>query len=330
MPLQGKKAFVTGSNGFTGSFLTEELLKRGMEVHCLVRKTSNLRWIGNLNIKTVYGELTKPETLKGLLKGIDYIFHTAGVKQGRNWEDFASVNQRGTKNLLEAAVREAPGLKKFIYVSSMAVMGPSKDGSPVAETKGCKPVTFYGESKLKGEEAVFEFKHRLPVVSLRPPALYGPRDEDMLKMFFAVKMGVKPFFGFRKKYISLCYIDDFIQACVLSAEKDIKSGNAYFIADEQVYSWEDVHKEIAEALHVRAVKLKIPISLVFTTAFLSELVAKVSNRSTLFTRQKVREMLGQWVCDISKAKSELGFNPKYGIKQGIGISAKWYKENNWL
>ena len=327
MLLQGKKAFITGSNGFAGSFLAETLLKKGMEVHCLVRKTSNLRWIGNLKVKIVHGEITKSETLKGLLRGMDYVFHAAGAKQGRNWEDFASVNQHGTKNLLNAAAREAPSLKKFIYISSMAVMGPSHEGKPVAETLSCKPVTFYGESKLRGEEAVLEYKNRLPVVSLRPPALYGPRDEDMLAMFKAVKMRVKPFFGFKKKYLSLCYIDDLIQACILAAVKETKSGSAYIIADENVYSWEDVHHEIATALHVRAFKLNVPVSLVFTSAFLSELVAKVSDKSTIFTRQKVREMLGHWVCDISKAKKELGFKPQFDVKKGIELS---YKENGWL
>ncbi len=326
----GEEALITGANGFTGSFLAAELLRRGIKVRCLVRSTANLRWLKGLDVSIVNGEITRKESLKGKLSGINYVFHCAGAKQGRDWNDFAKVNILGTENLVETALAEALGLKKFVYISSMAAMGPSCGSEPSSEAAVCNPLTFYGTSKLKGEEEVLKRKNLLPVVILRPPAIYGPRDEDMLAMFKAVKFRVKPFFGLKEKYLNLCYIDDLIQGCVLAAQVPVKSGSIYMVADENIHSWEDVYREMSLALNIKALKLKIPVGLILTSALISELVAKGSGKSTMFTRQKVREMSGNWACDIRKAKAELGFKPKFGIKKGIALTAKWYVENGWL
>ncbi len=327
---KGEEALITGANGFTGSFLAKELLKRGIKVRCLVRSTANLRWLKGLDVNVVNGEITKRESLRGLLSGISYVFHCAGAKQGRDWDDFANVNVHGTGNLIETALAEAPGLKKFVYISSMAAMGPSCGSKPSREDSVCNPLTFYGTSKLKGEEEVLKKKNLLPVIILRPPAIYGPRDEDMLAMFKAVKFRVKPFFGLREKYLNLCYVDDLIQGCILAAQVPVKSGSIYIVADEDIHSWEEVYREMSLALNIKALKLKIPVGLILTSAFISELVAKGHGKSTIFTRQKVREMSGNWACDISKAKAELGFKPEFGIKKGIPLTAKWYIENGWL
>ena len=116
----------------------------------------------------------------------------------------------------------------------------------------------------------------------------------------------------------------------MAAQVPVKSGSIYIVADEKVHSWEEVYREMSLALNIRALKLKIPVGLILTSALISELVAKGSGKSTMFTRQKVREMSGNWACDISKAKAELGFKPEFGIKKGIPLTAKWYIENGWL
>ena len=330
MPLSGKNVLVTGSNGFVGSFLTETLLKEGAEVFCLVRKTSNLRWLKDLKVRFVYGDISDKSSLKGIFKNIDYVFHTAGVKKGFSKEDFLAVNYNGTKNLIEEVYRENPNVKKFVYISSMAVMGPSLDGKPICENNECKPISYYGESKLKGEEAVLSFSKKIPVTIIRPPAIYGPRDEDIYSIFKAVKLKVKPIFGFKRRYISLCYIKDLIEGTILTIKTDKSNGNIYIISDDKVYTWQEILDQIAMVLNVKSFTVKIPISLVFTSAYISELIARVSNTSTIFTRQKAKEMICDWHCDISKAKNELGFIPKYDISKGVPETAKWYKENSWL
>ncbi|MFH1825088.1 MAG: NAD-dependent epimerase/dehydratase family protein [Candidatus Firestonebacteria bacterium] len=328
--LNGKKALVTGSNGFVGSFLTERLLKEGMEVYCLVRKTSNLRWIKDLKVKFVYGDISDKDSLGGLFKNIDYVFHTAGLKKGWTKEDFLDVNYIGTKNLVEIIYKENPNIKKFVYISSLAVMGPSLDGKSINESNECKPVTYYGESKLRGEEAVLEFSKKIPVTIIRPPAIYGPRDEDIYSMFKAVKLKIKPIFGFKKRHISLCYVKDLIEGVILSTKTDKSNGRIYIIADDKIYAWKEILDEMAKTLEVKAFTIKIPVSVIFTSAYLSELVASVLNTSTIFTRQKVKEMIGDWPGDISKARNELGFVPEYDLHTGISETIKWYKENKWL
>ena len=106
------KILVTGSNGFLGSFIVEELLKRNFEVKCLVRKTSNLRWIKNLPVEFIYGEITKPETLEAAVKDTSYIFHVAAIKRALVKEDYYRVNQEGTANLLNAASKYCKDFKR--------------------------------------------------------------------------------------------------------------------------------------------------------------------------------------------------------------------------
>jgi nucleoside-diphosphate-sugar epimerase len=95
------KALVTGGTGFIGSHLVDELLKRGYEVRCIVRDTSNLRWLEGKNVEVVKGSLFDVSFLKTVLKDVDYVYHIAGVTKGRNYQDYYRGNVETTKNLLE-------------------------------------------------------------------------------------------------------------------------------------------------------------------------------------------------------------------------------------
>ncbi|OGF51869.1 MAG: hypothetical protein A2044_01325 [Candidatus Firestonebacteria bacterium GWA2_43_8] len=330
MSFKGKAAFVTGSNGFVGSFLVEALIKEGAHVKCLVRRTGNLRWLKDLNVELVYGDITDAESLQGNLKGTDYVFHIAALKHSRKKSDYKKSNIEATENLLKTVKKEAPGIKKFVFLSSMAAMGCSTRENPVCEADECKPLTHYGESKAEAEKVVLAFQQYFPVTIIRPPAVYGPRAEDILAMFKAIKSGLRPIFGIKKKYLSMVYVEDLVSALLLAALSSKSAGKAYIIAEDKHYSWKEIQDAVAKTLNVRAFTLKIPKTVLMGSAILAELFSGVTGINVLLTTHKVRELTGDWVCNIGRAKEDLGFESKYDINRGMELTAKWYKENKWL
>ena len=154
------KALVTGATGFIGSHLVEELIKKGYGVTCLVRKTSHLKWIEGLDVTILCGDCEDEGSLDHLPPDFDYIFHLAGLTKARKDEDFFCVNARGTENLMKAISTKVPGLKRFIYLSSLSATGPSNNGTPLNETTVPKPVSSYGKSKLEGEGVIARYKDR--------------------------------------------------------------------------------------------------------------------------------------------------------------------------
>jgi dihydroflavonol-4-reductase len=325
------KALVTGANGFVGSHLVEALLKRGYEVAGLVRKTSDLSFLSGLKLEYRYGDVTDIDSLRAALNGADFLFHLAGLTRAKNREEYFKANARGTKNLIQSCLEINPCIKKFIYVSSQAAVGPCKDFYPLNEDAKCEPITDYGRSKLQGEKEVLSFKEKFPVTIVRPPAVYGPRDKDILFFFQMVNKKIIPLFGFRESYISLIYVKDLARGIILAAENQKCSGQIYFIADERVYSWTEAGKIIQRCLGVKALRLRIPKFLLFAFASFSEMIARLKAESALINLQKANELSQRfWLCDISRAKNDLGFSTEYDLEKGALETIRWYKENKWL
>src|SRR4030042_186902 len=150
--VEKKKALVTGANGFIGRELAEELVRRGWEVTCLVRRPRGLGWIETLQVRLVRGDCREKPTLGPAVEGADYIFHLAGVIDALEWEEYYQANVVGTRNLLEACAERNPGLRKFIHVSSISAAGPSEKGRILTEDAPNRPVSDYGRRKLGAGE----------------------------------------------------------------------------------------------------------------------------------------------------------------------------------
>ncbi|CUT00042.1 NAD dependent epimerase/dehydratase family protein [Candidatus Kryptonium thompsonii] len=185
------KALVTGGTGFIGSHLVDELLNRGYEVRCIVRDTSNLKWLNGKDVEIFKGSLFDIDFLKKAVEDVDYVYHIAGVTKGKNYQDYYRGNVETTQNLLEACL-ENQKLKKFVLASSLAAVGPGDDAIPVDETRQYNPITSYGKSKAEAEKVTLSFKDKLPITIVRPPSVYGPRDTYTFELFKYVKFGFLP------------------------------------------------------------------------------------------------------------------------------------------
>ncbi len=318
-------ALVTGATGFIGSHLCEELLKRGYRVTCLSRTSSNLKWIENLEIRLINGDCTDKGSLTSAVESADFIFHLAGLTKSTREEDFFCVNEKGTKNLIEVVAAKNPRLKRFVFMSSLAAIGPGLDGFPVCEDSEPAPVSSYGKSKLAAEKVLMKYKDSIPITILRPPAVYGPRDKDWLVMFKMIKKGI--FFDLGKCYYSMLYVDDLIQGIIVCAENEKAAGEVYFLSDSETYSGEEIAAEIASALNVRAVPLKVPK---FVIPLIARIGEKIDKRG-IINRDRIKDFShSYWVCDPRKVINEIGFVPKVGLKEGIKWTADWYRIHRWL
>lgn len=326
-----KRVLVTGATGFIGSHLVERLARRGVFVRCLVRKTSNLRWLQGLDVEYAYGDITEYGTLTSAVTGVDTVFHLGGMTKAHTEEELYLANANGTVNLIKAVVENNPRLKRFVYVSSQAAAGPSPDGGPIAESDPAHPITPYGESKLSGEEAVLTFHSQIPVTIVRPSVVYGPRDTDIYIIFRFVSRGVKPVIGWRKRYVSLIYIDDLVEGILLAAEKEEAAGQIYFLVSDPMATYQELDRMIAGSLKKKAVTVFVPIGLFKMVVAIIEMIFRMQGKLPTVNRRKVRDLQERyWICDGSKARDELGFRPRVSLHEGIERSVAWYRDSGWL
>ena len=156
------KALVTGANGFVGSLLTQQLVAKGVQVKCLVLETELLGEISDLDVEIIYGDLCDKDSLGGPVKDVNYIYHLAAIKQSWDESLLYEVNVSGFENLLQATLESNPHLKKFLFVSSQAAVGPNLQTEPLTELNVCTPVDHYGKSKYQAEEIAKQYMDKIP------------------------------------------------------------------------------------------------------------------------------------------------------------------------
>jgi nucleoside-diphosphate-sugar epimerase len=193
-----------------------------------------------------------------------------------------------------------------------------------------RPVSPYGWSKLQGEAAVLDVRDRLHVTVLRPPVVYGPRDRGVLEIARWVARGLMPMPAGPSRTLSLCYVEDLVTALLTAGEATLPSGEVFHVAAEEALTWEQVGEALGEALGVRPTPLRIPVPILLAFATGADAWAWSTGRPGYFSRGKVREALGHWLCDAGKARRQLGVALGVGVTKGTAATVKWYREAGWL
>ncbi|MDP3276278.1 MAG: NAD(P)-dependent oxidoreductase [Deltaproteobacteria bacterium] len=326
------KVLVTGASGFLGSHVAEKLVARGDSVRCLVRRSSKIELLEKLGVELAYGAIDQADSLPNAVRDVDAIVHCAGLVKARNAEEFDAVNHEGSRALAQAAIEHNPGIKRFVLVSSAAVMGPCDPGQPHTQDTPPGPITEYGRSKLRGEEAVRNLRDRLPITVLRPPAIYGPRDSEMFAFFQMVSYGVAFKMGGGFDQMAIVYGEDCADACIAAIDAEVQSGNVYFVDDGHARSFDQMADDIARSLQVETWgRPVVPLAVLRLAAKASDAYAKAANKAMMFTSDKVNELaIKHFIFDTSATRRDLGWEPKHLFAEGTKITARWYRENNWL
>jgi nucleoside-diphosphate-sugar epimerase len=327
---------ITGGTGFIGSHLVEALCVRGVPLRCLIRRDSSKRHRFSFPtaVELVFGDLVSGEGLSAALEGVHTVIHLAGVTKALSTSEFYSGNAQATGNLaqaisdLPAAVRAV----RFVYVSSLAAIGPSSGGTPVSEDAEPHPITHYGKSKLEGERIA---RALIPgAVIVRPAVVYGPRDTDVLEMFRSISKGFVLEIAGGERWFQAIYVKDLADGLLAAACAPQAAGRAYFLAHAKAVSWSQMSFAAASIMFKQPMRprvLRIPAPLAYAVGGLAEVWSRLTGKPGIVSREKVKEArCSHWTCDTRRAAQELGFEAQTPLDLGLAQTLAWYKEAGWL
>jgi len=327
------KILVTGSTGFIGSHLLDLLLAQGHDVRVLLRAQSSAGSLGDRVVERITGSFDVVDSLREAVSGVDAVYHVAGLTAARDRAGYFSGNVTATRNLLDAVERFNPNVGRVVHVSSQAAAGPSPDGEhPLDETAPRRPITTYGESKAAAEEVVEQRMERLPLTIVRPPAVYGQRDPEILRFFAMVARGFAPLIGFDQKKVSLVHVQDLVRGFVLAGENPAAVGRTYFISSEEFYTWPQVGEVTAAVLGRKRVRsLRVPHAVVFVAGALSGMLGRFQAKPPVFNYEKARDITRRyWTCSVDRAVHELGYRQEISLEEGVRRTIDWYREVGWM
>lgn len=312
--------------------MAELLSKQNHDVRVLVRKTSNKKHLESLDrIEFAEGAVEDADAVAKAVEGVDAIIHSAGLVKAKDDDEFHRVNVQGTRNLIAAAKRSDAKLRRFVHVSSLEVSGPSRDGKPVPVEQE-DPCTAYGRSKKAAEKAVLEAKSDLPITILRPGAIYGPRDTEILDAFKSVSRGLMPTISGGKALGVFVYGPDCAAACIKAVDADVPSGSIYFVVDRTgPMTQKEFLETVEKALGKRAlVRLSLPAGLLKTVARGVALYGKTADKAVMLTPEKANMLLQHFVCDASRTFEDLKWDPQWSLNDGVKETANWYRAKGWI
>ena len=324
-----RNVLITGATGFVGSHVAEALAARIEQVRAVVRPTSDTARLRTLDVAIETATFEDRTALRRAVQGAEVIVHLAALTHARTREELERVNVEGSRALRDAALAADPRPRRIVYMSSLAAAGPSC-GRPVARTDAPRPLTAYGRSKLAGERVLLEAADRLEIVILRAPAVYGPRDPEMLRFFRMARFGVLPVPSGPARPLQLVHVEDLARAVVAAVEAPAARG-VYHVAEAQAHAWADVCRMLGRVAGRRVRLLRVPPAAIGAAAAVSELGARLSGRSSIFNRDKALELLAEgWLCDTEAAREELGFEAQIPLEEGFRRTWQWYRNEGWL
>jgi len=218
-----------------------------------------------------------------------------------------------------------------VLSSSLAATGPSSTRLPLTESQPSLPVGAYGESKLQAETVLLS-DPRVEGVALRPTAIYGPRDVDVLQMLELAQHGLCVRLGYGAPLYNWLYATDAAEAFVCACHAPAAGGEVFNVGDATNYTPLESDRIICGVLGTPArLTVHVPKLVVKGVATLGELAALASSRPPTLNRDKAKILTaGSWAVDIAKARELLGWEPTHTLTDGMRETVRWYRTEGWL
>jgi nucleoside-diphosphate-sugar epimerase len=338
---------VTGAGGFIGGWVAESLCLQGrMSVRAGVRRWSSGARIGRFPMDIVLCDVLDLNQVGDAMKGVDYVVHCAYGSR--------DVNIQGTENLLAAAL--GSGVQRFVHLSTLDVYG-TEDRSVNETSELRRSGSEYGDSKIEAERLCWAYNERgLPVVVLRPTIVYGPYCGLWVGKFAErLRSGHGGVFeGIGEGSCNVVYVLDVVRAIAICLEAERATGQAFNINGPDTMTWNDYFRRLNETLGLPPLRVIHPGRARLNSALVTPLkvglrwmvsrfrpaIALAGRKSPLFRKMARRTetslqarpgtqelaLYGRNIhCDTSKAKEILGFEPRYGIAEGLDLSVSWLR-----
>jgi nucleoside-diphosphate-sugar epimerase len=280
------------------------MLEQGFQVRALVRNPAKAAHLATLGISLIAGDLDNTTALEKLVTGSDVVIHGAGAVRGNSQAAFDRVNVHGTTRLLQALTAQ-PSPPRLLLLSSIVAREPQ--------------LSWYAHSKRAGEIQL-ERQQTLDWTILRPPAVYGPGDKEMLPLFQMMHRGIALIPGSPEARTSVIHVSDLAAAIIACLHSDQVKHKTLFLCDGTPtgYSWREI-AAIAATLWSRPVRLwQIPQGLLNWVATANCATADITGRAPMLTPPKVRELRHpDWVADNIAITAATGWQPLVSLQQGL-------------
>jgi len=303
---------LTGATGFIGRRIARALVDAGYNVRALVRIVPAGAETHD-GITYLKGDLSDRAALTALVKGATAVVHCAGAIKAANRQSFLTTNAEGTRVLAEITARQ-PGPPRFIYMSSLAAREPR--------------LSVYAASKYAGEQALAKLGNQLPVVILRPPAVYGPGDLETLRIFQMAARGFVPAPMVTGARASLVHVDDVAGAVLAALSLEHPPEDPIEFDDGGAYSWADIAAAAGAALRTSPRLVQVPAAVLYLAGAVASLQSMLTRRPTVLSWGKVPELLhADWV---ASRNSFPGYKPLWNIEKGFKDAVTWYTSQGLL
>jgi nucleoside-diphosphate-sugar epimerase len=328
-----KRYFITGGTGFIGRRLIEKITKdSNAQVNLYARDSSDASCFeGNEQVRVFRGSLADKKAISQAMKGTDIVFHLAGYAKcwAKDKSIYSKINIEGSLNIAESAL--ANKVKKMVHISTIAALGPTDKNIQDERHEPDKKhqYTIYERTKEEAEKKVLACaRNGLNVVVVNPTRVYGP---GLISEANSLTLMIKNYLKWRcylmlgngKNIANYVYVEDLVDGIILASEKGI-SGERYILGGENS-TLIGFFKTITKVTNKKAIPIMVPIFIALFIGLLNELFASLLGKYPLITRNWVRHFNEDWVYSSTKAKSELGYNPRT-LEDGIRSTVEWLKQ----
>lgn len=322
---------VTGATGFLGRNLCEYLVQRGHRVRVLARATSDTSFLEALGMEIATGDVRDLDTVRQAMAGCDRVIHAAACF--RLWgppDVFEETNLWGTRNVLATAY--ALNVNRLIHVSTIIVVGPQPTGSIITESTpyGPYPGDNYARAKMGGERLALSYAEvGLPVIVLRPGALYGPWGHYAFNRLFFEEFlrGWRVQVHWGRHLIFPCYVGDAAQA-IETALTHGRIGEVYNVSGKSI-THREANQTVSRLAGKSSWRVNVPAGVMINFARLLEFIALFTRREPFYPLNLVPYVFKDWVVSSKKAKCELGFEPT-SFEEGARRTLEWYRSTGYV
>lgn len=325
---------ITGGTGFLGQKLAFRLQNMGHDVTAIGRNEQIGEQLRQSGISFMKTDLENVDEITKACEGRDYVFHSGALTSPwGKFEKFYKTNVEGTRNVIAGCRKH--NVKRLIHVSTPSLYFTFKDRYAISESSTL-PVTFansYAHTKYLAEQEIDKaFQYGLPVTTIRPRALFGPGDTTIIpRLIRANENGAVPVIANGNALIDITYVENVVDALLLCmTSPDSTLGQKYNITNGDPVRLhvllEKLFSQLNQPLKARRVSYPIAYFLAGVLEVLSK--AFLHDREPLLTRYTVGVLAKSQTLDITKAREELGYEPRIKIEEGIGHFVKWWKEQH--